>query len=252
MKASKNTIFGIHPVIEAIRANKEIDKVFIRKGLKGDTLAQLEGLIRSHNIPVQYVPPEKLNRMLSGNHQGIVALLSLIEYKSIEEIVQRTFEAGRVPFIAVFDRITDVRNFGGMARTAECAGIDTIVIPEKEAASITADAIKASAGALTRLEICRVSNLSSTIQYLKDSGISIFAASEKASEYHYTSNLLEPMAIVMGSEQDGISPAILEKADHLVKIPMPGKIDSLNVGVAFGIVCFEVLRQRLIEKSVSQ
>jgi 23S rRNA (guanosine2251-2'-O)-methyltransferase len=244
LKASKNQIFGIHPVIEAIKAGREIDRVFLRKGARNESFTQILSLVRQFNIPFQYVPVEKLNRITGGNHQGIIAQLSLIEYKHIEEIVQRTFETGKDPFIAVLDRITDTRNFGAIARTAEGAGIDALVIAEKGAASITPDAIKTSAGALIRLAICRTSNLENTVQYLKDSGIAIVSATEKASENFYTSNLLGPVALVMGSEEDGISPAILKLSDKRIKIPMQGNLESLNVGVAFGILSFEIVRQR--------
>jgi 23S rRNA (guanosine2251-2'-O)-methyltransferase len=237
-------IFGIRPIAEAINTGKEISKVFIRRNLQGDLFSGLFQKIRETGIPFQFVPPEKLNRMVHGNHQGIVAQLSLIEYKNLEEIIQRTFEEGRDPLVIILDQITDVRNFGAIARTAECAGVDVIVIPEKNSASISPDAIKTSAGALNRIAVSRVKNLSSAITFLSESGILTIAAAEKAKEYYYTTDLRGPLAILMGSEEYGIDPRLLDMADKKVAIPLKGSIESLNVSVALGIIIFEVLRQR--------
>ena len=222
-----------------------MNKILIRKGIKSESINTLFNLVRQYNIPFQYVPVEKLNRITQANHQGVIAFLSLIEYKNIEEIITRTFEDGRDPFIILLDQITDVRNFGAIARTAECAGIDAIVIPQKGSVSITPDAIKTSAGALNRLAICRTENLASTAQLLKNSGLLLVAVTEHASEFYHTTNLLGPIALIMGSEEKGISNALLKYSDKLVTIPMKGKIESLNVSVAAGIISYEVVRQRL-------
>jgi len=246
LKNSKDYIFGIHPVLEAIKAGRDMNKILLRKGVKSEVFTSLQKLIRQNNIPFQYVPIEKLNRITRANHQGVIAFLSLIEYKNIEEIIQRTYEEGREPFILVLDQITDVRNFGAIVRTAECAGIDAIVIPQKGSVSISADAVKTSAGALSRLAICRTSNLIATAQYLRNSGLKLVAATEHTNNFYYTANLLGPIALIMGSEQTGISKPLLKEADDLVVIPLQGEIESLNVSVAAGILCFEVVRQRVL------
>jgi 23S rRNA (guanosine2251-2'-O)-methyltransferase len=243
-KKSAQLLFGLHPVAEAINSGKEINKILIRKGLKGELFTEVFQKIRDTGIPYQLVPAEKLNRMTHGNHQGIIALLSLIEYKNLEEIVQRAFEEGRDPFILVLDRITDVRNFGAITRTAECAGVDAVVIPEKESAAISPDAMKTSAGALNQVAVSRRKDLVQTVKYLKESGLNIIAATEKADDYYYTSDVTGPVAILLGSEDTGISPVLLKLADKQVRIPLEGAIQSLNVSVACGIIVFEVLRQR--------
>lgn len=235
-------------MLEALKAGREINRILFRKGLKNDSFSALFKLARQYNIPFQYVPVEKLNRITNANHQGVIAFLSLIEYKNIEEIVQRTYEDGRDPFVLVLDHITDVRNFGAIARTAECAGVDAIIIPQRGSVSITPDAIKTSAGALNRLAICRSADLVSTTQFLRSSGLSVIAVTEHADHFYYTTNLLGPIALIMGSEQKGISNLLLKHSDSLVKIPMHGRIESLNVGVASGVICFEVVRQRMLVK----
>lgn len=222
-----------------------MNKILFRKGIRSESVNTLFNLVRQYNIPFQYVPVEKLNRITQANHQGVIAFLSLVEYKNIEELVQRAYEDGRDPFIIVLDQITDVRNFGAIARTAECAGIDAIVIPQKGSVTITPDAIKTSAGALNRLAICRSANMASTVQFLKNSGLLLVAVTEHASELYHTTNLLGPIALIMGSEDKGINKALLKSSDKLVAIPMNGKIESLNVSVAAGILSYEVLRQRM-------
>jgi 23S rRNA (guanosine2251-2'-O)-methyltransferase len=238
-----NYIFGIRSVIEAIKSGKEIDRILIKKGLQGDIFAELSGLIKEFNIPTQFVPIEKIDKVTRKNHQGIVAFLSEITYSNIEEIVPKLFEDGKVPFILILDGITDVRNFGAICRTAECAGIDAVIIPSKGAAQINADAVKTSAGALNYLPVCRVNSLHSTIKFLKNSGIRIIAATEKAQELYYKSNFNDPIAIVLGSEEFGVSPDVLKISDYLVKIPVFGKISSLNVSVAASIIIYEAVKQ---------
>ncbi len=245
---NSNLIFGIHPLAEAINAGRQINKVFIRKGLRSEHFAALFQKIRDYGIPYQYVPVEKLNRLIGGNHQGVVAMLSLIEYKDLEEIIQRTFEEGRDPFIIVLDGITDVRNFGAIARTAECAGIDAIVIPEKGSVAITPDAFKTSAGSLNRISVCRRKDMESTMKYLKESGLKIIAAMESARDIFFHADITGPVALIMGSEGSGIRSTILSLVDSRLHIPMKGSINSLNVSVAFGIIAFEVVRQRYLSK----
>lgn len=243
-KSSTQILFGLHPVAEALNSGKEFNKILFRKGLKGEQFTELFQKVRTTGIPYQFVPVEKLNRITRANHQGVIALLSVIEYKSLEEIVQRTFEEGRDPFILVLDRITDVRNFGAIARTAECAGVDVILVPEREAAAVSPDAVKTSSGALNRVAVARKRDLEEAIRFLKDSGIRILAATEKAKKVYYQADLTGPVALLMGAEDKGISPQLLEMADIQVKIPLQGTIDSLNVSVACGILVFEVIKQR--------
>lgn len=238
-------IYGIHAVTEAIRAGKEIDKLFLQEGLKSDLSAELRRITKENDVLYVMVPGAKLDRIAAGkNHQGCVAFISSITYFQIEELLPTIFEAGRTPLLLILDRITDVRNFGAIARSAECAGVDAIIIPSRGAAQVGADAIKTSAGALHAIPICRESNLKDTIDFLKASGLRIASCTEKGSTPHHKTKLSGPLAIVMGSEEDGISSEYLKRSDVRVQIPMRGKISSLNVSVATGIILFEVLRQR--------
>ncbi|PHX83293.1 MAG: 23S rRNA (guanosine(2251)-2'-O)-methyltransferase RlmB [Flavobacteriales bacterium] len=238
-------IYGIHAVTEAIRAGKEIDKLFLQEGLKSDLSAELRRITKENDVLYVMVPGAKLDRIAAGkNHQGCVAFISSITYFQIEELLPTIFEAGRTPLLLILDRITDVRNFGAIARSAECAGVDAIIIPSRGAAQVGADAIKTSAGALHAIPICRESNLKDTIDFLKASGLRIASCTEKGSTPHHKTELSGPLAIVMGSEEDGISSEYLKRSDVRVQIPMRGKISSLNVSVATGIILFEVLRQR--------
>ena len=237
-------VFGTRAVIEAIRKGKTIDKVLIKKGLNNDLISELHGLIRENRIAFQYVPVEKINRITRKNHQGVLAFLSPIEFDNIETVLPGIFESGKIPLILILDQITDVRNFGAITRSAECAGVQAIIIPEKGMARIGADAVKTSAGAIHHIPICRVNNLSHTIQFLKDSGIYIVAATEKGDKIYTEANFDLPLGIVMGSEDTGISTQILKLADEQLRIPIVGKIESLNVSVAASLMIFEAVRQR--------
>jgi 23S rRNA (guanosine2251-2'-O)-methyltransferase len=238
-------IYGIRPVIEAINAGKEIDRIFITRNAKGSELMiELKTLLKDKNIPWQEVPIEKIHRITRNNHQDVVCFISPVAYASLENVLPGIFERGETPLILMLDRITDVRNFGAIARTAECAGVHCIVIPYRGAAQVTADAIKTSAGALSRMIICRENNLRHTTDYLRQSGLRIVAATEKATTPYFKQNYQGPVAIIMGSEEDGISNDLLRTADELVKIPILGKISSLNVSVAAGIMLYETVRQR--------
>ena len=243
-KEEKNFIFGIRPIIEAVEAGKTIDKLFIQKGLHNDLFAELWKLVRLKRINYKHVPLEKINRLTRKNHQGVFAFISPIDFHNIEDVVPALYEQGKNPLILVLDRITDVRNFGAIARTAECAGVDAILIPEQNAAAINADAIKTSAGALHNITVCRTWNLKLALQFLKDSGIQLVACTEKTQDNMYTPNYTPPTAIIMGSEEDGVSPEFLKMCDSRAKIPMSGKIASLNVSVATGVILYEVIRQR--------
>ncbi len=242
--SKENIIFGIRPVIEAIKAGKEIDRILIQNGLKSENSWELKKLIGELNIPVQYVPLEKLNKVTQKNHQGIICFISEISYQPLENILPMIFEKGRNPLLLILDRITDVRNFGAITRTAECAGVDAIIIPSKGSARINADAVKTSAGAIYKIPICREDNLKNSIEFIKDSGIEIIACTEKATESYSDISYDKPCAIILGSEDDGISPEYLKRADKKTRIPLSGEIESLNVSVAAGIILFEAVKQR--------
>lgn len=242
-------IYGTRAVIEAINTGKNIEKVFIKTGLNNELYQQLLSLIRENEIPFQFVPIEKINRITRKNHQGVLAFVSPIEYTNIEMLLPLLFESGNEPILLILDQITDVRNFGAIVRSAECAAVQAIIIPEKGMARIGADAIKTSAGAILHLPICKVNNLLKTIQYLKDSGIGIIAATEKAEKIYTEGDFNSPVAIVMGSEDTGISQPILNIADQKLKIPLLGSIESLNVSVSAALMMYEAVRQRSYSKT---
>jgi len=238
-------IYGTRAVMEAIAAGKEIEKIMIQSGLSNDLIKELITAARNQNVPLTFVPMEKLKRMSSKNHQGVICLLASVSFASLDNLIDRAYSEGREPFFLLLDRITDVRNFGAIARTAECAGLDGIVIAEKGNAPITSDAMKTSAGALNHLPVCREKDLKKTLQVLRDNGIRVVACTEKASKHLYEVNLTGPIALIMGSEEDGIGDPLLRDADELAKIPMNGKIGSLNVSVAAGVAVYEVVRQKM-------
>ncbi|HMP98711.1 MAG TPA: 23S rRNA (guanosine(2251)-2'-O)-methyltransferase RlmB [Cyclobacteriaceae bacterium] len=240
----KDLIYGTRAVTEAVRSGKEVEKVFIQQGLNNDLLRDLLQLLKEHQIPFSFVPLQKLNKLGSRNHQGVLCYLSAISYASLENIIQDCFDKGKEPFIIILDRVTDVRNFGAIARTAECAGADAIVIPDKGSAAITSDAMKTSAGALNYIPVCRVKDLAQTIRFVQESGLQVIACTEKSNTSIYKADFSQPCALLFGSEEDGISDKVLRIADQLVQIPQHGKISSLNVSVAAGIAIFEALRQK--------
>jgi 23S rRNA (guanosine2251-2'-O)-methyltransferase len=247
-----NLIFGMRAVLEALEAGKDIEKILIQKGLSNELYNQLRQALKGQTVPIQFVPPEKLKRttdQLEGsaakNHQGVLAYLTEINYYLTETLLAEVFEQGRTPLLLILDRVTDVRNFGAIARSAECAGVDFLIIPSRGAAQINGDAIKTSAGALHRLKVCREDNLKTTIDYLKESGLQVVSCHEKTEKLFFDADFTKPTAIIVGSEENGISNEYLKRSDAQVKIPMAGKIASLNVSVASGIVLFEALRQRL-------
>lgn len=240
-----NLIYGIHAVSEAVQAGKRFERIFIQNGLKGENVRDLKIHLKDHELEYQYVPAEKINKLAPGrNHQGVAAFLSEIDYSELSNILSEVFEEGKDPLILVLDRITDVRNFGAVCRTAECAGVHAVVIPSKGGAMIGPDAIKTSAGALSRIPVCKEDDLGSTLRYLKDSGLRIVACTEHAEVTLFSNDLRGPLAVVLGSEEDGISTPLLQQADVKVRIPMSGAIASLNVSVAAGIILFEAVRQR--------
>jgi 23S rRNA (guanosine2251-2'-O)-methyltransferase len=246
LKKQDNLIYGIRPLIETIKAGKEIDKVLIQKGLPGEHFAELFVLLKAYEIHYQLVPVEKLNRITRKNHQGVLAFISAIAYQPIEEIIQSLFEQGKNPLILILDRITDVRNFGAIVRTAECAGVHAILVPLQSSAQMNADAMKTSAGALNNIPVSRSKNLSDSIDFLKNSGLQIVAATEKSKENYYSVDFSIPTAIILGSEEDGVSPAYLQKSSFKVRIPLSGATGSLNVSVAAGILIYEAVKQRTL------
>jgi 23S rRNA (guanosine2251-2'-O)-methyltransferase len=237
-------IYGIRPTLEAIKAGKELEKIFLQNGLKGEGFRDLFNLIKELEIPFQFVPVEKLNRLSRQNHQGVISYVSEITYQRIEDLVPFVFEHGRMPLFLILDRVTDVRNVGSIARTAECAGVDGLIIPARGSAQINSDAIKTSAGALYKLPVVRSQNLKESIQFLKDSGLTILAATEKTEKEYTAVDFNRPLALIMGSEGEGISEEYLKLTDEVLRIPLAGEIESLNVSVATGIILFETLRQR--------
>ncbi|WP_026997534.1 23S rRNA (guanosine(2251)-2'-O)-methyltransferase RlmB [Flectobacillus major] len=239
---NKDIVFGIQSVLETLRSGKEIDKILVQREL--GSLEVLE-FARLRGIPVQKVPTEKLDRITRKNHQGVIAFVSAINYAKLDNVVAGIYEKGEIPLLLILDRITDVRNFGAIARTAECTGVNAIVIPTKGAAQINADAMKTSSGALNFLPVCREENLYQTVKYLQESGIQVVGCTEKVSKNIFDLDFSIPTAIIMGSEEDGISDELLKIADDLASIPMTGRVGSLNVSVANGVILYEAVRQRL-------
>jgi 23S rRNA (guanosine2251-2'-O)-methyltransferase len=240
----KEMIFGLRAVIEAAQAGKDIDRVLVKRELQGELFHELLEVLTMHEIPIQKVPLERIDRFTRKNHQGVLAFMSAVTYQKIEDIVPLLYEQGKNPFIVVLDGITDVRNFGAIARTCEVAGVDAIVIPARGSVRVSADAIKTSAGALHSIPVCRELNIRDAVQFLRNSGIKVVSATEKAAENYTSSSYVDPVAILMGAEDVGISPELLKISDELVKLPVFGAIQSLNVSVAAGVMMYEVIRQR--------
>lgn len=238
-----NQIFGIRTIIEAIRSGATIDKVFVSRDLRGDLFNELRTLLNKEQISYSYVPVEKLNRLTRKNHQGVIANISPVAFYDLENLVLSTLESGKVPTFLVLDHLSDVRNIGAIIRTAECTGVSGIILP-KRGSSLSADSVKTSAGAIFNIPICKVDNLIDAIYYLQGSGIKVIAGTEKTQNTIYQTDLTPPVAIVMGAEDKGISPAILKVVDNKSKLPMFGEIGSLNVSVACGVFLYEVVRQR--------
>ena len=237
-------IFGIRAVMEAVAAGKDVDKIWIRKNLENNLARELFEQLKGTNIPVQRVPQEKLNHITTKNHQGVIAFVSPVTYQRLEQMVPLWYEAGKQPLVVVLDSVTDVRNFGAIARTCACADVDAIVLPMNNSVTVNADAVKTSAGALHALPVCRENSLRDALRYLKDSGFHLIAATEKASQLYTGADYSGPTAIIMGAEDTGIAPEHLRICDELVQIPILGNIASLNVSVAAGIMIYEAVRQR--------
>ncbi len=243
MKESE-MIFGTRAVIEAIQAGKEVDKILMKRDLQGDLSRELFQIVRNTNIPLQRVPQEKLDRLTRKNHQGVIAFISAVTYQKLEDIVPFLYEEGKNPFIVLLDGVTDVRNFGAIARTCECAGVDAIVIPSRNSVSVNADAVKTSAGALHTLPVCKETSITEAIKFLKNCGYKVVAATEKAENDYTVVDYTTPVALVMGGEDMGISADNLRICDEMVAIPVLGTIASLNVSAAAAVLMYEVVRQR--------
>ncbi|MGC1516472.1 MAG: 23S rRNA (guanosine(2251)-2'-O)-methyltransferase RlmB [Maribacter sp.] len=237
-------IYGLRAIIEAVNYNEEIDKVFLQKGLKGDLMKELESLLRRNEINMVYVPIEKLNRLTKNNHQGAVANVSPIAFHTIEELVDKANAKEGPALFLLLDQLSDVRNFGAIIRTAECTGVDGIIVQKKGAAPVTADTIKTSAGAAYKVPIAKVDHLKDAVFYLQASGIKIVSATEKTNDSVYDVSFDQSIAIVMGAEDRGISPSILKASDYCAKLPLLGEIASLNVSVACAVFLYEAVRQR--------
>ena len=242
---NQTQIFGLRAIMEAISSGKTVDKVFLQKGLHGDLFNQLESLLHAEGINTSYVPIEKLNRLTKKNHQGAVAQISPVAFHDMEALVLQVIESGKVPLFLLLDQLSDVRNFGAIIRTAECTGVDGIIIQKKGGAPVTGDTIKTSAGAVFKVPICKVDHIKDAVFYMQASGIRVVAATEKTNNTLFDVSFKEPTAIVMGSEGRGINPSILKVVDDKAKLPLLGEIESLNVSVACGAFLYEVVRQRL-------
>ncbi|MBG0860934.1 MAG: 23S rRNA (guanosine(2251)-2'-O)-methyltransferase RlmB [Bacteroidales bacterium] len=244
MIKESDCIFGLRPVIEAIRTGKQIDRLLIRQGLQGVLYHELMTEVRKHNIVYQIVPLERIEIVTRKNHQGVLAWLSVIEYQKISNLLPLIFERGEDPLVVALDGVSDVRNFGAIVRSSDCLGAHAIIIPEKGSARITADAVKTSAGALHSFPVCREKSIVRSIEFLKDSGLRIICAAEKSGVIASEAVMTGPVVLVMGSEDKGISRELLSLADQQVRIPISGRISSLNVSVAAGVLLYEITRQR--------
>jgi 23S rRNA (guanosine2251-2'-O)-methyltransferase len=244
MQKETECIFGLRPVIEAIKAGKQIDRLLIRQGLQGAVYHELMALVKTNNVVYQIVPVERIELVTRKNHQGVLAWLSVIEYQYIANLLPMIYEKGDDPFIIALDGVSDVRNFGAVVRTAECLGAHAIVIPEKGSARITADAVKTSAGALHSFPVCREKSIVRSVEYLKESGLKIICATEKSGILASEANLTGPLVLILGSEDKGISRELISLSDIQVRVPMTGTIESLNVSVSAGILIYEIMRQR--------
>lgn len=238
-------IFGIRAIIEAVQAGKEIDKVFVQKDLQGDLMKELLKVLKQNGVNFSYVPVEKLNRLGDRNHQGAVASISPISFADLDELIATLLEENKKPLFIVLDGISDARNFGAIIRTAECTGVNGIIIPKQGSAPVNGDTVKTSAGAVFNIPICKVDHVKDAVFHLQSSGIKTVAATEKTNNNIYEIDFTEPVAIVMGSEDKGVNPSVLKVVDEKAKLPMYGTISSLNVSVACGAFLYEVVRQRL-------
>lgn len=240
-----NVVFGRHPVVEAVKSGVNFDKLILQKGVRGDFEKEIRQLSKEYDIPLQVAPKERLRKWTAANHQGIIGLQSLIAYHRLENILPFVYERSEMPLLVILDGVTDVRNLGAIARSAECVGAHALIIPQKGSALINGEAIKTSAGALNRIPVCRESSLINVIEFLQQSGVQVLVSDLQAEKYIYDLDMRGPVALVVGSEDTGISTGVAQRADERFIIPQAGSTDSFNVSVAAGIMCYEALRQRL-------
>ena len=245
MSNKENIIFGIYPVKEALASQLSFDKVFVQKGISNDKIDSLVHDLQKENVSVATVPIEKLNRLTRGNHQGIVALTSPVAFQSLEAVVENVLATSKTPLFLLLDQITDVRNFGAILRTAECTGVDAVIIPKSGGAPVSGDTIKTSAGAIFKIPICKVDHIKDALFYLQASGITTLAATEKTPNTIYSIDMNVPLALIMGSEERGVSHSVLGLVDQKAALPLLGEINSLNVSVACGAFLYEIVRQRI-------
>lgn len=243
-RKSEQIVYGVHSVTEALQAGKDIEKVVLQNNVHGEWLPRIRKILAEREIPFQFLPPEAMNRLVKGNHQGVAAFLSPIQYQAIEDLLPAIYESGEVPLLIILDRVTDVRNLGAVARTAECCGVHAIIVPARGSAQINADAIKTSSGALMNIPVVRSMNLKHTLSFIKESGLKLVAATEKSEQPVWKVNFTDPTAIILGSEETGISPEYLKMCSDFAMIPMQGQLASLNISVAAGMFLYEVTRQR--------
>ncbi len=244
MKQREDLIYGRHPVLEALAAGQPVDKVFLQQGTRGEFEKELRAACKEHEVPMTIIPQAKLQRMVRGNHQGVAAQLAAAAYQRIEDVLPQVYERGETPLILLLDGVTDVRNLGAIARSAEVCGAQTIIIPQKNSAGLTADAVKSSAGALSRLPVCREKSLVNTVEFLRLSGVKVIASDLNATHYLHELELSGPLCIVMGAEDEGISTGVGRAADVTFRIPQAGTLNSFNVSVAAGILLFEAMKAR--------
>lgn len=247
MKRNEEQIYGIRSVIEAVQANQTINSIYIKEGYQGELMGEMLRLLKEKSIPFQFIPREKLVSLGAKNHQGVVAKVAPVDYFTLNDLLANVLAEKEAPVLLMLDRITDVRNFGAIARSAECAGADALIIPIRNAAKITPDAVKTSAGALYTLPVCRELNLKKVVKSLRKEGFQIIAATEKAESKYTDIDYKKPTVIVMGSEDTGIDEEILKFSDEQVTIPQKGKIASLNVSAAATVLLYEIVRQRQVD-----
>lgn len=234
-------VYGLRPVIEAIASGQQVERVLIQNGLNSSLLSELRAKMKDRDIPFQYVPVEKLNKLTNGNHQGVVAIIAALKYHSFMELVETL---GDNALVLLLDHVTDVRNMGAIARTAECTGVATLVVPAHGSAAMNEDAIKTSSGALLRLPVCREQNLKTVVNLAKQYGYQVVAATEKGAVHYREVDFRKPTLLIMGNEETGISPELLKMSDMRAKLPIVGEVASLNVSVAAGVFMYEALEQR--------
>jgi 23S rRNA (guanosine2251-2'-O)-methyltransferase len=240
-----NIIIGRQPLIESIGSGRAIDKILLQKNASGEAIAGIRELARKHNIPVQVVPIEKLNSISRANHQGVIAFAALVQYLDLQQVIDHVVGKGETPLFVILDGVTDVRNIGGIARTAVCCGAQALIIPDKGVGALNEEALKSSAGALEKIHVCRVNSLMKAVDDLHLNGIRVLASEMKAPKHLHETDFREPVAVVMGSEDKGVYPALMKTCDEVFKIPMAGNFESLNVSVATGMILYEAMKQRM-------